>query len=118
MANLHRGEVPLNVGDKTYTLRLGINALCDIESVLGVESATVAIQELMGNVLNARPPMRVLRAVLWAGMSEHHPNVTLKNAGEIIEAISLQETVTAVGALIHASFPKREAGGEGTENPK
>ena len=35
MANRHRGEVDFKVGDKTYTMRLSADAICQLEDATG-----------------------------------------------------------------------------------
>jgi hypothetical protein len=61
MANALRGEVDLQVGDKTYTLRLSINAIAEVETLLDK-----GINEILATLDPATARIGTLRAILWA----------------------------------------------------
>lgn len=106
MANPHKGEVELKAGDETYILRYSIDAICSLEDRLDKGFPVIAIE--MSSAATMR--LTVVREVLLAGLQEHHPDITLKQAGELI--------VTAGGAMVvmgkvnqafAAAFPDTEA---------
>lgn len=67
MANKERGELSLKVGDKVYTLRPTLNAMCEAEERWGGEITTPELMQkcVMGN-------MRAVRVIVWAYLQEHH----------------------------------------------
>lgn len=112
MGNPITGDVDFPVGDKTYRLRLSINEIIQVEDLLGVGIVQIA------NMFNDAENLRAgsVRAVLWGALREHHPEVDLLGAGDIMSQARLQPTIDYVGRALQAAFPKAEADEE-TENP-
>lgn len=81
-----RGEVPLTLGngDKAIhlTLKLGINALCAAEQMMGKKSR--AILDDMEDPRDG-PSLDTIRVLVWAGLREYHPEYHLIQVGELIE---------------------------------
>lgn len=71
----------LAVNGKNLTLLFDINALCDLE-----EETDKSFPEIIRE-MTAAPTgvsMRMLRALLWAGLRANHPEVDIGAAGRII----------------------------------
>ena len=62
MANKHRGEVDIEIADKTYAVAMTLGAMAEIASALGIET----MEEMQARVPEMRMPdlVPVLRAVL------------------------------------------------------
>lgn len=105
MANKYRGEVTLKAGDKTYTLDLSLNALCEAEGILGRTIMKIA-EELNDP---ERLSVTSLRGILCAALREHHGDVSVKEAGRIAGVAGFQATLDAIGLAFQASMPA-EAG--------
>lgn len=91
MANKARGEIPLTVGGREYTLRLSINAICELETELekrGIDPNYVAFfrKARKGSLASAR-------LLLWACLRDHHPSLSVADAGELIEALGEISTI-------------------------
>ena len=97
MANPVKGEVPFEVEGKAYKLVLDFNALCEVEDVLGA-----------GGMDLARP--KAIRAIFWASMLRHQPDVTVQEAGDLIGALGLEEAGRIVAEAMNRSGL---AGGDG-----
>lgn len=112
MGNPITGEVDFPVGEKTYRLRLSINEIIQVEDLLGIGIVQIA------NMFNDAENLRAgsVRAVLWGALREHHPEVNLLGAGDIMGEARLQPTIDYVGRALQAAFPKPEADEE-TGNP-
>ncbi|WP_342714049.1 hypothetical protein [Bradyrhizobium sp. B039] len=82
MANPHKGEVELVAGEATYTLQYSIDALCSMEAALDKNFTAIAAE--MSNP--ARISVSMVRQLLYSGLQERHPELTLKEAGELIPA--------------------------------
>lgn len=108
MANPHRGEVTFEADGKQWTLAYSINALCVLEDALGMGIGEVV--ERFGNVQKLR--LNTVRAVLWAGLNDHHPEVSLKQAGELIADMTLPTSIDLLGRAFSLAFPdgKDESG--------
>lgn len=125
MGNKNRGEVSFDAGGKTYTLRYSIDAICEMEAEL--DKGFVAIA---GDLSNPdKISVTLVRAVLWAGLREHHNEVTIKEAGELmVLAGGLTAVMFVISeALTHAfpdnakktnsSGPQKEAGTGSRSSP-
>lgn len=97
MANPLRGEVDLAFGDKTYTLRLSVNALCEAEALLG---------QTVNEIIASLDRVTTLRALMWAGLVEHHPNVTIIEAGDLIGLMGADMAGSKIGEALQAAFPQ------------
>jgi len=120
MGNINRGEVDLVAGDEIHRLRLTFNSLCALEDV-AQKSATEFFADLLGTATAGGIDFRMLRTAMWAALLHHNPSMTLPEAGAVIDAVGLPESVKAVQAAIVAFFPKAETpqdpAGADTENP-
>jgi hypothetical protein len=100
MANPLRGEVDLQVGEKTYTLRLSINAIAEVETLLDK-----GINEILSTLDPQNARIGTLRAILWASLQEHHPEITLLDAGDLIGDVGAENAGPIIGDAIKAAFP-------------
>ncbi len=105
MANPHKGETSIEIDGKTYTLALTLNAMCELEDLLGTPEKEVSFIEIV-HAVTQRKRTSHMRALFWAALREHHPEVTLKQAGTLIQKM---------GGLIE--FSKRLNGILETTNP-
>lgn len=96
MANPYNGEVSLADGDKTWTLCLTINSICDVEEETG--------QDLMGSLRK----LSTLRLMLYAALKAKHPGITRVEAGDIIVSAGAARVTDAVMKAIALAFPKAE----------
>lgn len=106
MANPHKGDVELKAGDATYVLRYSIDAICSLEDRLDKGFPVIAVE------MSSQATMRlsVVREVLLAGLQEHHPEITLKQAGELLVTAGGAAVVLGkVNEAFAAAFPDAEA---------
>ena len=101
MANPHRGETELHVDGQTYTLAFDINAICDAEDQSGK-----AINEIMGDIAR----VSTLRMLLRSSLQKHHSGITVEQAGDIMGAVGIPATLTAITAALNLAFPKPKKG--------
>jgi hypothetical protein len=113
MANPIRGEVALEAEGQGYTLRLGINALVEIETALDIGIADVT-------TLFSGAGLKVgnVRLVLWAALREHQPSMTLEQAGDIMNAVGLADTIAKLGEALQAAFPEAKGDKKPSRPPK
>lgn len=115
MANSQRGEVSLDVGGKTYTLRPSFNAICAAEDKTGKRSSTLQLEAELGD-------MRATRALIWAFLQPCHGNEfdTLEKAGEFVDMagglVAVQKRLEALAALNQPPEDMKAPTG-GTEDP-
>lgn len=115
MANPHKGEVLLIAGEEQYTLRFSIDAICGLEAAAGK-----GLPALLGELSNPETmSVKLLRQVLHAALAEHHPKLTLKEAGDLVVlAGGFMKVFECVADSIAAAFPEvREAAKENAARP-
>lgn len=106
MANAHKGDVSFDVAGKTYTLRFSVDALCQLEDQLGMGFPAIVLS--MQNPKTLR--LGTARAVLWAGLIEHHPDIDVKAAGELMVAGGgMMKVMPKIEEGFARAFPELEA---------
>lgn len=101
MPNPARGEVALKAGDQTYTLSMSINAICCVEEHFDLPIASVAERLNVDN-----PRMGDVRAFLWATLQDHHPDMTMQDAGRLAVDGGIPAVLAALGKVLTAAFPQ------------
>lgn len=93
-------ETPLRAGAKEYTFRLGANAICRFEQEAGIGVGKFAMQFDPKAI-----EFRVVRAMVWAGLKDRHPEMTLTLAGEVIDEVGAGNIMNLLESAFIASFP-------------
>ena len=93
MANPHKGEVSFTVDGKAYKAVLNTNALCALEKELGAK------------VHSLENSLTTTRAVLWAGLRKHHPEVTLEATADLMDELGFFAAGEVVRELFTLAFP-------------
>ncbi len=101
MANPFRGEASFEVDGKAYRTRFSWNAAAEYEDAAGMPLSD-ALLDIAREKLSARS----LRAMLWAGLQEHHTDVTLKGAGRLIDGMGRKEAQRVMGVALRYFFPE------------
>ncbi len=95
-----------------YTLRFSWNAAAEFEQVAG-KTLTAALDELSRQALSAVSA----RALLWAGLREKHPGVTLLHAGRLIDRLGWKRVLELMNHAFEYYFPKEEETEPGADPP-
>lgn len=105
MANAHKGEVEFTADGKAYFLRFSTNAVCELEEVTGLGANAIS-RELgawgppvdgkgkpkaetaeQATARLDRVRVTLVRQVFWASLRDRHPDVTIKEAGDLMAEI-------------------------------
>jgi hypothetical protein len=121
LANREKGEVSFTVGEQAYTMRLSLNALCELEDLMSTRDVRVTAQDVIARV--NRGELTAVRALLWAALREHHQTLTLKDVGSLLETAGLEAVTTAFSALTQSLQPDKAdldtvGGGKTARPPK
>lgn len=108
MSNPFRGEAELAVGDERLTLVFDINGLILAEEETGLDLK--AMLEAVDGPLK----LKLIRALLWAALSQRHP-CNLLRAGEIVGEAGIKQTHAAITRALAAAFPKPEPKKQGAQ---
>ena len=108
MANRHKGEASIRVRDRDYVLVFDVNAMCEVEYILDAPTDTI-----LRTLATGRPPLHVVRALLWGGLRARHPDIDLHGAGGLIEDMGgAGAALEGVGQALMNAFPEAEEGAE------
>jgi len=107
-----RREVALNIDGTVYNICFDFNALCELETTLGVEQVR-AIYRDMGE--GKQPPFAYTRASLYACLKHAGAPYSLEEVGQFIHVGSLRAINEALAAAQSASMS--EPAEEEEENP-
>lgn len=106
MANMHRGEAAVSIGGRDYRFVFTIHAICEVESAENLPIGMV-MQKLQ------RGYVSTICILVWGGLREHHPEMTLKAARELtvalVEDVGAEEAGRIIGEAVSAAFPQPKA---------
>jgi hypothetical protein len=96
-----RGEAPFKAGASKFTLLFDINVFCELEDETGLDLP--ALMEAIGN----RPSFKLLRSIFCAGLQEHHPGTSIKEAGNIMSDAGMEGIKDALQRAMQAAMPAK-----------
>jgi hypothetical protein len=113
--NIRKRDVTLTIGDKAYALQFSFNALCLLEDQLN--RGYLAIMADMASWREDTEKVRVgtIRALLWAAVQDHHPDIDILAAGELVE--SDKGNLVSIATKINEAFMVGWAGTNGDPAP-
>ncbi len=94
----------LVAGDNTHVIRFTMNSICQLEDCLGKPVTEIAA--LLQNPSSFR--MGMARAILWAGLLDKNPEVTLETAGDIATDVGIPACMNAIGKAFSLAFPSEQ----------
>lgn len=97
------GEATFEAEGRTWRLRFDFNAMADFEAEAG-KGAFDVLEAMQTGKAKATE----IRLLFWATLREHHPEITIREAGRMIFA-----GMEAFHAAAASAMPAPEPGGEG-----
>lgn len=91
MANPQKDEVSVEVDGRTYTLVFNFSAMVAAESkaeAIGLKHTTW--EQIFEQVQSTRSA-RYIRLIIWAMLIKYHPDMSLEQAGQLIDSLTIQE---------------------------
>lgn len=113
MPNPYRGETQFVNGEDEYTLVFHVNALCEVEALLDKPWGRVAVE--LGQRDGAS--LQTIRALIWAGLRTHHPEIKLAKAGDLISHLGMKRCGEVVVTALEAAFPEVSDDADGEADP-
>jgi hypothetical protein len=107
MANSARGSVALQAGENEYKISFSVNALCELE-----EAFDVNVQQI-GAIFEQDASVRDVRKLARCALSDHHPDLSEKDAGRVVSEAGIPAFMAAVQKAFQLAFPEAKGG----ENP-
>jgi len=112
MANQLNGEVTVTQAERTYTLVFDYEALCQAEDLLDRDFADIVgslrLPVIVDGQMVRGPQIRrtPLRALAWAALRHHHPELALSAVGNLIQSGGTLAWSTAIMGAIAKAFPR------------
>lgn len=111
MTNAVKGQVSQKLGDgRSYTLVLDFEGLVEAESAYGKPLAVLTVEMGLGF-------LGAIRAMLYGALRAHHPELTLKAVGALVQA-DTKAAEAAIEAAAKAAYPDEAEGKKGANPPR
>lgn len=93
----------IKIGEQTYEVHYGQNAICALEDELGA-----SIIDILSRIEKGLPKLLDLRAVVWAGMLAKRRNLTPDIVGNLLDSanVRIRDVAMECVAELSASFTK------------
>lgn len=101
MANHHRGDVDLVIGAQTFTLRLTLQALAEMEASFGVDDLVALGARLSSGSLSANDLIQILGPAIRGGGGTARSDADI---AALMPAAELPSIVEAIARLLAATF--------------
>lgn len=112
MANPHKGDYAFEAAGAQFTLCYSANAICELEDALDTSIVALSQDLAQAAVHPEKARMSVIRTVFWAGLREHHPDVDVKAAGDLLMAAGgLMAGMNLISDAMGRAFPAPEMKG-------
>ena len=111
MANRLKGEVAVEVGGRTVVFRLGINELIDLQEALGLKDDD---ERFLASLDNLRS-LRKLRAAVKVAVSTEQPDITDKQAGDIVTELGFARVGEIIAEALYLAMPDKSQAPQGAK---
>lgn len=98
MANKHRGEVSIKL-DKMRKIRFNTHALAELEDALGYSLTKLDTEEV---------GIKTIVKMFWAGMLHELPDLTLKEAADLMDYSTFSEVSDKIKDALELAFGSSE----------
>lgn len=101
MANVLKAESTFEVGERTFTMCIDVNAFCEIEDVLGLDLPGLY------SALQRQISLKLVRGMLYGMLHKHH-RLTLDQTGELLAELGLDRATELVQELAAKAIPEED----------
>ena len=78
-----RNEFEWVVGANRYVLRVGMDALIELQEYFSTPEKLVEVEEIVRQIESGR--LKYVRAAIWACLQSHHPGMSLEDASALVD---------------------------------
>ncbi|QBF32144.1 GTA-gp10 family protein [Thalassococcus sp. S3] len=117
MSNKVKGKIDFDVDGETYTLQFTANGFCELEAESGLTPGQFLkrLEDRGDEDLSFKD----VRLLFWAGLQEHHEDLTQRDAGRLITDIGgIVVALEKLGEAVNLSMPDAPKGGKGKAGKK
>lgn len=117
MANPHKGQLEFEADGRRLTLHYSTNAICELEDELDRSFISISKEMAAATTEPDRIRFSTLRAILWAGLRDHHPEIDIKSAGDLMISVGgVVKAMQLISEGFSRAFPAPES--KGARPPK
>jgi len=117
MTNKVRGKIDFEVDGTSYSLHFTANGMCELEEAAGC-NAMAFLKRLEASAAE-NLSFGDVRLLFWAGLQEHHPEMSVRDAGALMTAMGgIAKAMELTGQAVADSMPKPDEGGEASKGKK
>lgn len=106
MANSHKGEVDLIVGEQSYRLKLGTASAIEFQEMFSTPEEPADIDQLMLHLRRGR--LKYVVAYLCAAMQKFHPGTTTNDVEELLDTARPEDIQNVLQQLGVSMTPAQE----------
>jgi len=99
-----------------HTLTFNVNALCDLEEAFDVDDINAVLAKI--SALQDKPSLRTIRTIFAVAMRQDNPDVTERDAGDLISEIGIDTAAEALGEAMAQAFPDETEEEVGNAKPR
>ena len=96
---MSKKDYPIQIGEKTYTLRYNFDAMEVVEDLTGK-----SFFECLGAVQTGN--MKSIKLMFFAGLKKNHPGIELESVGELLDELELKDAITTLIEAVENYFTK------------
>ncbi len=111
-----QNAVSFEAQGKARTLAYTMNAQVAFEEKTGVEFS--AISDFFEQAQKGKISASRLREIFWAGLLDGAPEITLREAGDLIDALGMEATFELIGQAVVRAYPTAAPAGNGAAAPQ
>ena len=117
MSNKVKGKLDFEVDGTSYALHFTANGMCELEDAAGCNA--MAFLSRMEVQAAGDLSFGDVRLLFWAGLQEHHPDMTVRDAGALMTELGgIAKAMELTGQAVADSMPKPDDGGKGNGGKK
>ena len=90
------GDVPFEIAGRRFILRLGWNALADLQREWEIKENAADFWKILQETRNPR----AWRSTFWHALRTHQPDLTPEQAGLLMDALDITQLTTLMAAAL------------------
>lgn len=108
------GARTFQAGDETYTLQFSVNGLCALEDATGMGIMEFIERFQPDHSGQSQVTMQAARTLFWAGLQQHHPDLSLQQVGDLMDrAGGFEAAINLVTEAFESGMPDADAASSG-----
>lgn len=100
-ANPEKGEIEFVINGRPYVLVMTFNGMIDLQNLFATGGPVPKVEQILGRCADGE--LAAVRGVFWSLLRRHHPQVTIEEAGDLIQEAGGSRDIDALLAKAGAA---------------